>query len=118
MSVVLFILGILIVVFFLLTLTNGVKRYTKSALIKKIAKKHKLFGMLASATALIHMIVAIIDQSFRVTGLLVLISLLLTGFFGMLFYKTKQKPIYILHRIMGPVTFVLIILHIILNTSV
>jgi hypothetical protein len=118
MKVLLLIFGILIIVFFLLAMTNGVKRYTKSVLVKKIAKKHKLFGMLASTTALIHMIIAIIDQSFRVTGLLVFISLLLTGLFGMLFYKTKQKNMYILHRIMGPLTFALIILHIVLNSSI
>jgi DMSO/TMAO reductase YedYZ heme-binding membrane subunit len=117
MEIGLFVLGILILFFFLLAMTNGVKRYTKSALVKKIAKKHKLFGMLASATALLHMIIAIIDQSFRATGLLVLVSLILTGLFGMLFYKTKQKNMYILHRIMGPITFILIILHIILNTT-
>ena len=49
--------------------------------------------MLASITAITHMIIAIINDSFRLTGLLTVIALVLTGLFGMLFYKLKKKII-------------------------
>ena len=117
MDVLLTVLGILTVVCFVLAMTNGVKQYMKNKPILWIASKHKIFGMSASLFAIIHLIVAIIDDSLRLTGLLALISLLLTGAFGMMFSKFKNKKLYIMHRIMGPMTFVLIIIHIILNTT-
>jgi len=118
MELILAILGILIVVFFGLASINGLKRYIKSPLIKEIAKKHKLFGMLATFTALIHMLVAVIDGKLRITGTLALIALIATGMMGMMFANQKSKALYIAHRIMGPVTLVLIIIHILFNSSI
>jgi DMSO/TMAO reductase YedYZ heme-binding membrane subunit len=117
MDVLIVILGILTVVFFALAMTNGVKKYLKYKPILWIASKHKIFGMTASLFAITHFIIAIINDSLRLTGLLTLVALLLTGFFGMMFYKLKNKKLYIAHRIMGPITFILIIIHIILNTT-
>jgi hypothetical protein len=117
MDTVLRILGILIVVFFFLASVNGVKKYVKSPIITKIAKQHRIFGMLATFTALIHMLIAVINGDLRITGALALISLIITGMMGMLFSKGKTKALYIAHRIMGPLTFVLIVIHIILNSS-
>lgn len=109
------ILGILTFLFFLLASTNALKTYTDQKSVLWIASKHKIFGMLASLTAITHMIIAIINDSFKLTGLLAVIALLLTGLFGMLFYRLKKKPLYIAHRIMGPITLVLIVIHVITN---
>lgn len=117
LDIILTILGILIVIFFMLASLNGVKKYVKSPLITTIAKQHRIFGMLATFTALIHMLIAVIDGELRITGTLALISLIVTGMMGMMFSKEKKKALYIAHRIIGPVTFILIIIHIILNST-
>ena len=117
MDILLIILGILTVVFFTLAMTNGIKKYIKNKPILWIASKHKIFGMAASLFAVTHFIIAIVDNSLRLTGLLTLIALLLTGAFGMMFSKLKNKKFYIAHRIMGPITFIFMIIHIILNTT-
>ncbi|AUD65741.1 hypothetical protein BK011_08620 [Tenericutes bacterium MZ-XQ] len=117
MDALLIILGILTVVFFVLAMTNGIKKYIKNKPVLWIASKHKIFGMAASLSALTHFIIAIINDALRLTGLLTLIALLLTGAFGMMFSKLKNKKLYIAHRVMGPITFVLIIIHIIFNTT-
>ena len=117
MDALLVVLGLLTVVFFGLAMTNGVKKYLKYKPILWVASKHKIFGMTASLFAVIHFVIAIINDSLRLTGLLTLIALLLTGAFGMMFSKLKNKKFYIAHRIMGPITFILMIIHIILNTT-
>jgi DMSO/TMAO reductase YedYZ heme-binding membrane subunit len=117
MDIFLIILGILTVIFFILASTNGIKRYYKNNVVIWISSKHKLFGMLASITALMHFIIALSLDELRLTGLLTLIALLITGAMGMLFYKLKKKPLYMVHRIMGPITLILIIIHMILNAT-
>ncbi len=117
MELVLTLLGILIVVFFFLASLNGIKKYVKSPIINQIAKQHRIFGMLATFSALIHMLVAVIGGDLRITGTLALISLVVTGMMGMLFSKQKTKALYIAHRIMGPLTLVLIVIHIIFNST-
>ncbi len=114
MSLLITILGILAATFFVLAATNGLKRYVKHPWVKSIAKKHRLFGMLASFTALIHMVVAVSMGELRITGSLALLGIFTTG---MLFSEKKTKALYIAHRIAGPVTFVLILIHIIFNSN-
>ena len=109
--------GSLIVLFFLLVSVNGFKQFTDSKVVTAIAKQHRIFGMLATLSAFIHMGYSVSQGQLRPTGAITLISLLATGTFGMLF-ATKKKPwMYIVHRIMGPVTVVFIIIHIIFNSS-
>jgi hypothetical protein len=110
--------GSLIVLFFLLASLNGLKKYVKSPIIKAIAKQHRLFGFLATTTAFLHMGYAVSQGNLRPTGAVTLLALILTGTFGALFSKSKNKTLYILHRIMGPLTLVLIIVHVILNSEV
>ena len=112
------VLGILTVLFIFLASINGLKRYTKLGFVKAIAKQHKLFGMLATTFAFIHLIVALSLGELRLTGALALVALLVTGVSGMLFSKLTKKNLYILHRIAGPVAFILVIIHIILNSSI
>jgi hypothetical protein len=110
--------GSLIVLLFLLASLNGVKKYMKSPVINAIAKQHRIFGMLATLAAFVHMGYSVSQGQLRPTGAITLLALLSTGLFGAL-YATKQKPwMYKAHRVMGPVTFVLIIVHIILNSNI
>ena len=110
--------GITIVVFFLLASINALKRYVKSPIIKMIAKGHRVFGMLATVSAFFHMGYALSQNELRPTGALALIGLILTGSFGAAFSQSKNKKLYILHRIIGPLTMVLIVIHIIFNQNV
>jgi hypothetical protein len=111
------ILGVLTVIFFVFAALNGAKRYIKNPLFKKFIKHHKIYGMLASLFALTHLLMALLNDDFRVTGLLALVFVVLTGVLGSLFSKLHNKKLYILHRIFGPVAFVLIIVHIIFNSA-
>lgn len=117
MSLLITVLGILAAVFFVLAATNGLKPYIKQPWVLKIAKQHRLFGMAAAFTALVHMVVALSNGQLRVTGGLALLGIMTTGMLGMLFFEKKSKALYIAHRIAGPVTFVLILIHIILNSN-
>jgi len=110
--------GSLIVLFFLLASLNGVKKYVQSPVVDAIAKQHRIFGMLATLSAFVHMGYSVSQGQLRPTGAITLLALLATGLFGAL-YATKKKPwMYKAHRIMGPVTFVLIIVHIIFNSNI
>jgi hypothetical protein len=73
--------------------------------------------MLASLMALVHMLLAVMNGNLRITGALALIALIVTGMMGMMYSTQRAKPFYIAHRIMGPLTLVLIVLHIIFNSS-
>ena len=108
------ILGYVILVLYLLAATNGIKKYVNWPFLKPIIKNHRLFGMLAAATALIHFIVNIINGNTTIFGFLTLLLLLATGMFGYLFKKTKNKLYYKLHRVVGPLVVVTILLHIFL----
>lgn len=110
--------GITIVTFFFLASLNGIKRYVKSPIIKTVAKGHRVFGVLATVSAFFHMGYALSENELRPTGALALIGLILTGSFGAAFSQSKNKKLYVLHRIMGPLTMVLIIIHIIFNQNV
>lgn len=105
------------VTFFALAGSNGLKPYIKSTILSVIAKRHKLFGMLSSVAALIHMSYALFNGQLRISGSLALLGLIATGAFGATFSKSKDKRLYLLHRIAGPVTAGLIVLHIIVNVS-
>ena len=108
------ILGYIILVFYLLAATNGLKRYTKNKAVRYIASKHQIFGMLAGVTALIHFIVNLSNGNTSITGLLTLLTLFATGALGAAFKKTKNKKLYLAHRIVGPLVLVFVLLHIFL----
>ena len=108
-------LGIIMVVFVVLAATNGLKRYVRHPLVKVVAKQHRLFGALAAGFTLVHMIVALSSGETRVSGLLALIAVLVTAGLGAMVYKLKNKTVLMIHRISGPVAFLLIIIHIITN---
>ncbi len=113
MSILAHILGYTAVAFFLLAATNGLKRYTKNKVVRAIAKQHKLFGLAATLTAVVHLIVNLINGNTNPLGLIALILLITTGTLGGAFFKTKKKQLYPLHRIAGPLAMVAILIHII-----
>lgn len=118
MDLLLILLAVFTVIFFLLASTNGIKKYTDYPFVKKIASKHKIFGMLANLSAISYLIIVIIIDQLQFTELLVVISLFLTGLFGILFYKLKIKALYVVHRIIGPITFILMIIHVIFMSRI
>ena len=108
------ILGYIILAFYLLAATNGLKRYTKNKAVRYIASKHQIFGMLAGVTALIHFIVNLSNGNTSITGFLTLLTLFATGALGVAFKKMKSKKLYLAHRIAGPLVLVFALLHIFL----
>ncbi len=118
METVLAILGFLTLTFFLLASLNALKRFVKVPFILKLAKQHRIFGVTSAFLALIHMFVAVLDGELRITGALALIALICTAMMGLVYSQQRSKAFYIVHRIMGPLTLVLMIVHMILNSSV
>ena len=108
-------IGIFAVLFAMLASTNGLKKYTKNQIVRWIAKKHRIFGGVAIILAIVHMILVFVDQSFRLTGILAISAIILTGLFGGLFYKVKKKAFYLTHRAFAGLSIILIVIHIILN---
>ncbi|MFA7054954.1 MAG: hypothetical protein WC134_00300 [Acholeplasmataceae bacterium] len=113
----LLITGVLTVIFAICAAMNMATRYTNLSLVKFIASKHRIFGVLTTLSALTHMIIAISGSNLRITGLLALVSIILTGLFGMLFSIKKEKWMFKAHRIIAPISFLFILIHVILNGS-
>ena len=92
-------------------------KYTDLSFVKFIASKHKIFGMLTTLSALVHMVFAITESNLRITGLLALLSIILTGLFGMLFSVKKKSGCIKFIVLWGPLSFLMILIHVIFNTS-
>lgn len=109
--------GILTTVFFFLAATNGIKKFVNNGVIQWLAANHKAFGALAALTAIIHMTLAVSGGYLRITGTLAMLGVLVTAFMGGGFFQKGSRWLYIGHRIAGPVSALLIIIHIIFNSS-
>lgn len=105
------------VTFFALAGMNGLKPYINSPVLRAITSRHKLFGMLSSVAALTHMSYALFNGQLRISGSLALLGLIATGAFGATFSQSNDRRLYLLHRIAGPLTAGLIVLHIIVNVN-
>lgn len=108
-------LGYAVLLFFILAATNGAKRYTKNTVVRAIAKQHQLFAGIAVVLAFVHLIVNVINNNLSPTGLITLLLLIATGAMGYLFKRYKKRNLYVAHRILGPVTFVAALIHVITN---
>jgi hypothetical protein len=109
-------LGYLIVIFFLLSMSNGLKRYVKAKPIMMIARYHRYYGVVATLLAFVHAFVNLANGNLNPFGSLALLSLIATGVFGALYGKNpKQKRLYTAHRVAGFVAFFTITLHVVLN---
>lgn len=109
------VLGYTVLLFFILAATNGAKRYTKNPTVRWIAKHHRLFAVIALLFAFIHLIVNLSNGNVAPLGLITLILLFLTGFMGAMFKQFKKKKLYVAHRILGPLTFVVALIHLFSN---
>lgn len=110
------ILGYLIVIFFLLSMSNGLKRYVKVKPIMVLSRYHRYYGVVATLLAFAHATVNLMNGNLNPFGALALLSLIATGAFGALFAKNpKQKNFYLAHRVAGVVAFFTITLHVVLN---
>jgi hypothetical protein len=109
-------LGYLILTFFLLSMTNGLKRYIRIKPIMVIARYHRIFGVLATLTAFVHMAANLANGNLNPLGALSLLALIMTGAFGYLFSKNPtKKQLYTAHRVAGFAAFLFITIHIIGN---
>ncbi len=111
------VLGILTVVFFCLAATNKLRRSVKNKTLKKVISYHYVYGAIAVTLALVHMVIVLINGDFRITGLIALIMIIATGTFGGAFKKLRKKNLFKVHQVIGPLTFVAILIHIIFNSS-
>jgi hypothetical protein len=109
------ILGIITVLFFVLASANGLKKVIKISPVRWLAKHHRFFGGAAILTALIHLIVNLSNGMMNALGALTFLSLFTTALMGLAFKEKKSKSFYVAHRLMGPITLVLIIIHILTN---
>lgn len=109
--------GILTAVLFFLAATNGIKKYVNNGAIQWLASQHKLFGALAAVSAITHMTIAVSSGELRVTGTAAMLGVLVTAFLGGGFFQKGSRWLYVGHRIAGPATAVLIIIHIIFNSA-
>lgn len=112
-----FLLGVLTVLFFCLAATNKFRKNVKNKILKKLISYHYIYGALAALFAIAHMILVLINYGFRITGLIALLMVVVTAFFGGAFKQLKKKNLFKIHRIIGPLTFIAILVHIIFNSS-
>lgn len=103
--------------FFVLAGLNGLQPYVRSSILRAITRRHRLFGTLSSVAALGHMGYAFYLGMFRISGSMALIGLFTTGLTGALFSQSQNRRLYLMHRIAGPVTAGLIVLHIFVNMN-
>jgi len=103
--------------FFALAGLNGLQPYVRSSILRAITKRHRLFGTLSSVAALGHMFYAFYYGEFRISGSLALIGLFTTGMAGAFYSVTQDRRLYLLHRIAGPITAGLIVLHNFVNAN-
>jgi hypothetical protein len=109
-------LGYLVVIFFLLSMSNGLKRYTRVKPVMMLARYHRYYGVVATLIAIVHAFVNLSNGNLNLFGSFALLSLILTGAFGALFGKfPRVKSFYAAHRIAGVVAFFAIALHVVLN---
>lgn len=110
--------GFLTAAFVLLASLNGLKRKINNKTFRKIASYHYLYGALAALSAIVHGTLNVLDGNLRITGTIALLLVLITATLGGSFKQLKTKSLYKWHRLIGPLSIVAIIVHIILNDSI
>lgn len=108
------IIGYLIIVFGVLALMNGVKRYTKASIVHQLAKHHYTFGAIAVVLALIHIILNIVTNGLSITGLIVTLLVIMTGSIGGTMKQTKNMSLLNVHKAFIGLTLIALIIHIVL----
>lgn len=109
------ILGYGILLFYVLALTNGLKQYTKNSFVHFLSKHHKVFGMIAVTLAIVHFGLNIASGVTNPVGFITLLLLVFTMISGMLVKVLKSNQWLLIHRMMFPLVFLFIIIHIFTN---
>ncbi|MEC9485340.1 MAG: hypothetical protein UMR38_05645 [Candidatus Izemoplasma sp.] len=108
------VIGYLIIIFAILALMNGLKKYTRLAFVHELAKYHYTFGGLAVLLALSHIILNIVSTSLSITGLIVALLVVITGSIGGTMKQTQNYALLSLHKACIGLTLIALIVHIIL----
>lgn len=109
--------GILTVFFVVLAAMNGLKGTVKNKGFRNVMRYHTMFGGLAALSALTHMTFNLIEGNLRITGTVALIMVLGTAILGGSFQHTRNRTLFKYHRLIGPLSLVAILIHIIFNSS-
>lgn len=109
--------GFLTLFFVVLAAANGLKRKWKYKPFRKLMRYHTVFGTLALVFALVHTALTLADSEMRLTGTVALLFVLITTLLGGSFKHTKDKRLYKVHRVIGPLSLLAILIHIIFNNS-
>lgn len=109
--------GFLTLLFVVLAGLNGLKGKVKNRTFRNLMRYHTLFGGLAALSALVHMTLNLLEGDLRITGTIALVMVLATATLGGSFKKTHNKTVFKYHRVIGPLSLVAIVVHIIFNSS-
>ena len=109
--------GFLTLLFVLLASLNRLKGKVKNPTFKNLMRYHTLFGGLAALFALVHMTINVSAGELRITGTVALLMVLVTVSLGASFNKTHNKNLFKVHRTIGPLTLIAIMVHMIFNSS-
>ena len=109
--------GFLTLTFVVLAGLNGLKRKVKNRPYKNLMRYHTLFGGLAALSALVHMTLNLIEGDFRITGTIAILLVLAAATLGGSFKQTHKKTLFKYHRVIGPLSLIAIVIHIIFNSS-
>jgi len=110
--------GFLTLTFVLLASLNGLKRKIKNKTFRKIASYHYVYGALSALSAILHGTLNVLDGNLRITGTIALLFVLIAATLGGSFKQLKKPTLYKWHRVIGPLSILAIIVHIILNDSI
>lgn len=113
----LFTFGVIALVSAVLASLNALDLKTNNRLLLGIQKLHRIFGMVAGSSAIVHLIIAVTTDQLRVTGFVALISLIGTSVFGILFAKLKIKWTFKVHKFLAIASLFAIAIHMIFNSS-
>lgn len=113
MSTLISIFGILTIATFFVAALNGLKRYVKHPLLRKLSLNHYLIAGVAAVFSLTHLTLNIIEGQFKITGLLLIVMLFSTLSLGGIIKQKKNRKIVPFHRLFVALTFVFFLIHVI-----
>lgn len=107
--------GFLTILFVVLSGMTGMKKYTKNKVVVFLGSKHRIFGVLAVVSSLVHFVLNMIGGNTNVLGFLILVLLVAAVIGGNLVKPLKSKLILTVHKMVGPLVLLLAVIHIFTN---
>ncbi|MBN2880379.1 MAG: hypothetical protein JXN65_12205 [Clostridia bacterium] len=106
--------GIVVILLIPFVILKGVKNKDSFLfkLKKFLSKFHRPLGALLVVSAVVHGYLALHKIALH-TGTLVAVAALITMFVGGMFISMKKKPILTLHKVLGMVLVVLLVVHLV-----